>query len=146
MFPKLISAKQFKALEAEKNTLAAKVTELENENAKLKEENKAHADTLADHNAHEVAMKAEFEKQINALKEEKAKVEVSTEEKAITALAQIGVPAEDMPKVSTEEQTPAALFAKWEGLKKTDPKAAKEFYSQNRETFIKFVGLQTQSK
>jgi hypothetical protein len=107
--PKIISQKAYQALVAEKTALEEKVKSLEQAASttdldKLKADHAEAIKTLTADNAKALEdMKAGYEKQISDLKTEVKVESVSSEAKAISTLAQIGVPSEELPKVTTKQ-------------------------------------------
>jgi len=160
---KIYTHKQFSALEAEKKDLLVKLQESENAFKTLQDMSQGMTEAQANHNqvvldlrnAQEAtllelntthtnainALKADYEKQISDLKTEVKKESVSVEEKVISAMAQIGVPVEEIPSATENVLTPEGCYNKWQSLLTTDTKAANQFYNTNRDTIKKFVGF-----
>lgn len=130
---KIITHKEFTAIEADKKCLLEKCQGLENEVTNLKDMSKDMTEAQAEHNnvittlkadseKAIVSMKAEYENKLTVLKVESDKAltdlktatdktisdltnqvkeaSASSEAKAISTLAKIGVPAEELPKVT----------------------------------------------
>lgn len=107
-------------LRSDNSNLLAKLTEAENEIANLKNMSVEMTDKQASYDAAVATLKAEYEKTITSLKTDYekqisdltaklAESETSTEAKAITTLAKIGVPVEDQSKlVASPELKPSA--------------------------------------
>lgn len=176
MIFKLKTHKEFAALQADRDALLAKVTELEakvdttkdyaaleadrnnifNQLQEAQEQCNQHnitLSTLRDSQtkemsdmvaAHELALatlKATYEKQISDLNQVVETESTSSESKAISILATVGVPTEKLPEATNVAVTPKDIYDKWQSLQATDKKAATEFYNSNRETIKTFVGF-----
>ena len=144
--PKLISRKELASMEQEKTQLLKKCEGLEAEIDSLKSMSKEMTEEKAEHLNVIAALKADYEKQIAELKGNIQTAEVSAEEKAISTLASIGVPQDELPKPTIEALSPEQLFAKWTELQKTNKTEANKLYSEHRDEFIKMVGYSPKKK
>lgn len=144
--PKLVNRNEYNSLVEEKTLLLAKCQSLETEIENLKNMSKDMTEAKAENETVIAGIKAEYEKQISELKSGMQKVEVSSEEKAISILASIGVPQEELPKQTVETLTPEQLFAKWTELQKSNKTEANKLYAEHRNEFIRMVGYSPKKK
>lgn len=157
---KIITRKEMIGIEDEKKALLEKNKGLEAEVASLKEMSKDIMEQQAEYNANIAALKAdnakavsdlqsatevlkaEHQKAINELvavhektiSDMSAKVqlaEASSEAKAIKTLATIGVPAEELPKVTTQNNTQVL-----EEAKKLQGSQLSEYFEQNKKAIF----------
>ena len=60
----------------------------------------------------------------------------SAEDRALETVASLGVDADVLPDGTHDEGSPAALFAEYESLMKSDPMKAAEFWARHEEKFL----------
>ena len=150
---KIISQKDFTALKTENAGLLVKlqeaettVTNLQNMSKDMTEKQAEHNNVItqlkADHDKALANMKATYETQISDLNKNVTTEATSSETKAITILAQIGVPMDDLPQATTEDNSASIL----NNMKGMTPSQLSDYFNKNKKAVFDALKKKTTKK
>lgn len=145
--------KRITELETDNKNLLTKVQEAENTITNLKDMSKDMTEAQAEHNKvitqlkadHEKAvnqLKADYEKQISDLNNKVSAEAKSSSAKALTLVAQAGLPADTLPVTTTEDNSTNIL----ETLKGLSPKELSEKFMNNQKAIFAALKAKNASK